>query len=67
MFWELRAFILKYNSVYVLEFTLPDVLEYTRSLPLPGNESVVLFGITFDVGTILPMQITSRILLAASE
>lgn len=33
-----------YNSL-----CLPDVLEYTRSLPLSGSESVILFEITFDV------------------
>lgn len=35
--------------MYYNSLCLPDVLEYTRSLPLSGSESVILFEITFDV------------------
>lgn len=35
--------------MYYKSLCLPDVLEYTTLLPLLGNESFILFKITFDV------------------
>lgn len=44
---------------------LPDGLEYTGSLPLPGNESVTWFEVTSDIRYPSPIQIAFSIALAA--